>query len=284
MKPNQRATVITLLERSTPQLEIAHITGIDRKTIRSYHARWLLDPSNFPGVATGSEVAVTQIPPPWPPAPACTSCSLCEYHRDFIEAQLLLPLPNRLVFSLMAFLLLCSMSIAAWATPPNSGQLYQRIRPSVVEVITLNRTNLGVSSMDNGFMTHLKDWVITNDHVVGDSTFELDEHDLRIVAMDQGRLKAEIVAVDIQNDLAILKIEQALRVPLLPLRESLPDRGESGYSMGKPGSYQYSIGTGTFNGVNRFKSWTKEKPNLSKKIIGLHQVSEQTLAQYWKNH
>jgi DNA-directed RNA polymerase specialized sigma24 family protein len=53
LKPNQRATVITLLERSTPQREIARITGIDRKTIRSYHQRWLADLSNSPGVATG---------------------------------------------------------------------------------------------------------------------------------------------------------------------------------------------------------------------------------------
>ena len=70
--------------------EIARITGIDRKTIRNYHARWLLDPSNSPRVAIGSEAVATQIPPPWPLAPACTSCSLCEPHRDFIEAQLLL--------------------------------------------------------------------------------------------------------------------------------------------------------------------------------------------------
>ena len=90
LKPNQRATVITLLERNTPQREIARITGIDRKTIRSYHARWLLDPSNSPGVATGSKSVATQIPPPWPPAAASTSYSLCEVHRDFIEAQLLL--------------------------------------------------------------------------------------------------------------------------------------------------------------------------------------------------
>ena len=88
LKPNQRATVITLLERNTPQREIARITGIDRKTIRSYHARWLLDPSNSPGVATGSEAVATQIPPPWPPARVSTSSSLCEVHRVFIEAQL----------------------------------------------------------------------------------------------------------------------------------------------------------------------------------------------------
>jgi transposase len=90
LKPNQRATVITLLERSTTQREIARITGIDRKTIRSYHQRWLADLSNSPGVATGSEAVATQIPPPWPPAAASTSYSLCEVHRDFIEAQLLL--------------------------------------------------------------------------------------------------------------------------------------------------------------------------------------------------
>ncbi len=159
-------------------------------------------------------------------------------------------LPNRLVFSLMAFWLLCSMSIAAWATPPNSRQLYERIRPSVVEVVTQNRTNLGISSVASGFVTHRKDWVITNYHAISDSIFEPDDHALHIVSMDQGELKAEIVAVDIQNDLAILKIEQALRVPLLPLRETLPERGESGFSMGKPGSYQHSIVTGTFNGVN----------------------------------
>jgi hypothetical protein len=76
-KPNQRATVITLLERSTPQREIARITGIDRKTIRSYHQRWLADLSNSPGVATGSEAVATQIPHPGhrllPPLP--TACA-----------------------------------------------------------------------------------------------------------------------------------------------------------------------------------------------------------------
>lgn len=158
-------------------------------------------------------------------------------------------LPNRLVSPFLAILLLCTISINAFAAPPNSRQLYERIRPSVVEVVTKNRTNLGVSSVASGFVTHRKDWVITNYHAISDSIFEPDDHTLQIVSMDQGELKAEIVAVDIQNDLAILKVEQALRVPLLELRETLPDRGESGYSMGKPGGYQHSIVTGTFNGV-----------------------------------
>jgi len=61
LKSNQRATIETLLERNTSQHEIARITGIDRKTVRSYHQRWLEQlRSNSPGVATSS---AQQIPP-----------------------------------------------------------------------------------------------------------------------------------------------------------------------------------------------------------------------------
>ena len=92
MKPNQRATVYTLLERGSTQREIARITGIDRKTVRNYQRRWEAEQSNSPGVATGSGTVAGQIPPPWPPAapPASlpVATSLCEPHRQFIEAQL----------------------------------------------------------------------------------------------------------------------------------------------------------------------------------------------------
>ena len=89
MKPNHRATIYTLLERGTTQREIARITGIDRKTVRSYQRRWLADRSTSPGVSTGCEV---QIPPPRPPAriPVATPVptSFCAPHREFIESQL----------------------------------------------------------------------------------------------------------------------------------------------------------------------------------------------------
>ncbi len=92
MKPNQRATVYTLLERGSTQREIARITGIDRKTVRSYQRRWQAEQSNSPGVATGSDALAAQTPPPWPPVPSSASnpaaTSLCEPHRAFIEAQL----------------------------------------------------------------------------------------------------------------------------------------------------------------------------------------------------
>ena len=48
LKPNQRATVYTLLERKTSQLEIARLTGNDRKTVRSYHKRRLAEQTSTP--------------------------------------------------------------------------------------------------------------------------------------------------------------------------------------------------------------------------------------------
>ncbi len=75
MKSNQRATIETLLERNTPQREIARITGIDRKTVGSYRQRWLeRQQSNSPGVAHRLGRANS---PTWPPAgdPTATSCA-----------------------------------------------------------------------------------------------------------------------------------------------------------------------------------------------------------------
>lgn len=92
MKPHLQTTIWTLLKANASQREIERVTGISRHTIRTYQQRFALERANCPGVATGSDAVVAQIAPPRPPAspPASISVatSLCEPHRDFIEAQL----------------------------------------------------------------------------------------------------------------------------------------------------------------------------------------------------
>lgn len=96
LKPQQKQTVLTLLERRVSQHEIARKTGIDRKTIRklAHAVRAALVPDTGPNspMATGPG---GQIPPPRPPAigpeagPRLSAAarSACEPHRDWIEAQ-----------------------------------------------------------------------------------------------------------------------------------------------------------------------------------------------------
>jgi transposase len=84
LKAHRQATVFTLLAAGRSQREIERLTGIDRKTIRTYQRRFAAEQANSPGVTTDP---IVQIPPPRPPGP-CASTSACEAHRPFIETQL----------------------------------------------------------------------------------------------------------------------------------------------------------------------------------------------------
>ena len=109
LKPHLQTTIWTLLRAGNSQREIERRTGISRHTIRAWAKRFeaQADPpgqANCPGVATDSlpggagQTAPPRPPtsaatspvasPPPSPAPPAASPSLCEPHRDFIEAQL----------------------------------------------------------------------------------------------------------------------------------------------------------------------------------------------------
>jgi transposase len=98
LTPQQRNTVVTLLQNKVSQHQINRKTGIDRKTIRKLAqeiSAALAAASNSSTPATGAPGLADQIPPPWPPAPAQTqplalpahARSACEAHRTWIEAQ-----------------------------------------------------------------------------------------------------------------------------------------------------------------------------------------------------
>lgn len=88
LKPHKRTTIFTLLGLRKSQRDIERITGIDRKTIRSYQRQYEAERANSPGVATDP---IDQTPPPWPPTSRPVALALatskCEPHRAFIEAQ-----------------------------------------------------------------------------------------------------------------------------------------------------------------------------------------------------
>lgn len=95
LKPNQKSTVVTLLENGVSQREIGRKTGIDRKTIRKLVQAMGAAESISP-MATGSAGVAGQNPPPRPPAGGVSvsplavpahARSACEPHRGWIEAQ-----------------------------------------------------------------------------------------------------------------------------------------------------------------------------------------------------
>ena len=98
LTPQQRSTVVTLLQHKVSQHEISRKTGIDRKTVRKLALALLaaaVPAANSP-MATGSPALTAQIPPPRPPAlgagPPATlpapARSACAPHGVWIEAQI----------------------------------------------------------------------------------------------------------------------------------------------------------------------------------------------------
>ena len=98
LTPQQRSTVVTLLQNKVSQHEISRKTGIDRKTVRKLALALFaaaVPAANSP-MATGSPALTAQLPPPRPPAlgagpPATLPAhgrSACEPHGVWIEAQI----------------------------------------------------------------------------------------------------------------------------------------------------------------------------------------------------
>ena len=97
LTPQQRSTVVTLLQNKVSQHEINRKTGIDRKTIRKLAQERVAAeaPASNSPMATGSPEVAGQIPPPRPPAPLGSPSSAlpaharssCEPHRAWIETQ-----------------------------------------------------------------------------------------------------------------------------------------------------------------------------------------------------
>lgn len=137
----------------------------------------------------------------------------------------------------------------AEASPSLTETLYERMRPAVVEIKTYNSAHQGLTSVASGFVVQRNDWIATNYHAIHRVVFSATGYSLQVVTQDSVLTDVEVLAVDVVNDLALLKLKQAVSASLPRLRETLPAKGETGYSMGKPGNYLQSIVGGTFNGL-----------------------------------
>ena len=106
LKPDKKATIITLLKNGISQREISRKTRIHRRTVRKYANESGLFSANsdlgskYPtegGVATGSDFVISQNAPPRPPGKSVSkeerraiplhARSACEPHREWIEDQ-----------------------------------------------------------------------------------------------------------------------------------------------------------------------------------------------------
>jgi len=103
-----------------------------------------------------------------------------------------------------------------------------------------------VHSVGSGLIVHEDGYIITNAHVVAQTT------DVRVTFADGRQVAAELVASDLQHDLALLKIDVTRPLPHLRLGSSDDLMvGETVIAIGNPLGLQHTVTAGIVSALNR---------------------------------
>lgn len=146
-------------------------------------------------------------------------------------------------------------SASAEPTPvTGAGQrIYERMRPMLLQVRTLLKTQDSQSSVGSGFLVDDGSLLVTNYHVVSQYALQPTRHRLVYASVDGKQGPLQLLAVDVVHDLALLKPADPATlagrgaVPLRPADEALP-RGARIFSLGNPLDVGFAVAEGTYNG------------------------------------
>jgi serine protease Do len=133
----------------------------------------------------------------------------------------------------------------------SAEQLYVAARPKLLQIRTLLAATGRQSSIGSGFLAGADGLAITNYHVVSQAALEPDTYRLEYVAGDGHRGALKLLAIDLPNDLALVRLDQS-GTAFFALGDratagELP-KGERLYSMGDPLDLGFTIVEGTYNG------------------------------------
>ncbi|MBL6750132.1 MAG: trypsin-like peptidase domain-containing protein [Nevskia sp.] len=147
-----------------------------------------------------------------------------------------------------------SLAPDAATAPGQSGDaqaIYARVRPSLLQVRTIVQSAQGQSTLGSGFVVGQDGLAVTNYHVVSRYALEPKTYRLEFMAPDGSRGPLSLLAIDVADDLAVVRL-QKLGLPGLPfderaLAEQVP-KGERLFSLGNPLDLGFTIVEGTYNG------------------------------------
>jgi len=169
--------------------------------------------------------------------------------------------------SLLLGILLTGMTATGWCAdqtqepvermvPAKGADIFAHVRPSVVALRTSLADSDHWSSAGSGFQVDERGWAITNFHVVVEYLFNSDKYALHYRLADGQDGLADVIAVDVIDDLALVAPRKSLaREHIHPL--ALPDlgrlpklaQGDPVFAIGNPLNLGVTITSGSYSGI-----------------------------------
>ena len=142
--------------------------------------------------------------------------------------------------------------VAAGVLSSAAERVYDIARPKLLQIRTLVALAGRQSSIGSGFLVSADGLAITNYHVISQYALEPESYRLEYAAVDGSRGELTLLAFDIANDLAVVRLAKTgdsfLTFDERALSGGLP-HGERLYSMGNPLDLGFTITEGTYNGL-----------------------------------
>jgi len=161
-----------------------------------------------------------------------------------------------LVVLAMAASVIWPIAAAAQAPADPSPSTAERVsagaRPRLLQLRTLVSATGQQASIGSGFLVSADGLAVTNYHVVSQYGFDPDSYRLEYTAADGTRGGLQLLAIDVVNDLAIVRTDRQgwpfFEFDDRALKGSLPN-GERLYGLGNPHDLGFTIVEGTYNGL-----------------------------------
>ncbi len=130
----------------------------------------------------------------------------------------------------------------------SAEQLFARYEPALLQVRVLENASGAKASIGTGFVLEQPNLLVTNYHVVSEAVLFPEKYQLEYLAQDQSKGQLQVLAVDVINDLALVKTDYqpAQRFAIQPAK---PVQGVTLYSLGNPHDLGMILVPGTYNGL-----------------------------------
>lgn len=137
-----------------------------------------------------------------------------------------------------------------------TSTVFARYSDHILKMQVMETASNAKASIGTGFFVSADGLMVTNFHVIAERIHEPDNYRVEVVDRDGTAHAAEVVALDVVHDLAVLRTGMA-SPRFFTLGSAVPRQGDRLYSLGHPSDLGLSIVEGTYNGNLRHTLYPK---------------------------